>query len=46
MKGMGAVMDAAHKAVYPDEAVREKAIGHKEYMRDSVGTATLTEVIK
>jgi hypothetical protein len=43
---MGAIMNQAHSAVYPDPVQREKAIGHKDYMRDSVGTATLTEVIQ
>jgi hypothetical protein len=46
MKDMGAIMNQAHSAVYPDPVQREKAIGHKDYMRDSVGTATLTEVIQ
>ncbi len=44
-KGMAKVMDAAHKAMYPDEAKREAALGHKEDMRVALG-GTIMQILK
>jgi hypothetical protein len=44
MQGMAAVMDAAHKALYPDEAKREAALGNKGEMRDQVGMMTVSVI--
>jgi hypothetical protein len=46
MQGMGKVMDAAHKAVFPDPEKREQALGHKEDMRTSLTTSYVVEVIR
>jgi hypothetical protein len=44
-KGMAKVMDAAHKALYPDEAKREAALGHKEDLRVALG-GTVMQILK
>jgi hypothetical protein len=45
MKGMPKVMDAAHKALYPDEAKREAALGHKNDLREALG-GTVMQILK
>jgi hypothetical protein len=44
-KGMAKVMDAAHKALYPDEAKREAALGHKDDLRVALG-GTVMQILK
>jgi len=44
-KGMAKVMDAAHKALYPDEAKREAALGHKDDLRVALG-GTIMQILK
>ena len=44
-KGMAKVMDAAHKAMYPDEAKREAALGHKDDLRVALG-GTIMQILK
>lgn len=44
MQGMAKVMDEAHKALYPDEAKREAALGNKGDMRDQVGIMTVSVI--
>jgi hypothetical protein len=46
MNGMAKVMDAAHKAVYPDPQKREEALGHKDDMRTQLSKSDLMEVIR